>query len=74
MDAPLSMNTLRIVLVGFTALAAVIALALGSFFVAAILTVSVLAHGGMWLWLAAKRREQADALHADVEDLLRQQG
>ena len=70
MDA-LSINTLRIVLVGLTALAAVAAMVFGMWNVAAILLVGVVAHGGMWLWLASQRRVEHERLHEGVAALLR---
>ena len=71
MDA-LSMNSLRIVLVGATALAAVVAALYGMWTVAAVLSVGVVAHGLLWAYLAQQRRRDVDELHRGVNDLLRQ--
>lgn len=70
MDA-LSMNTLRIVLVGLTAIAAVVAAALGLWSVAIFLSVGIAAHGTLWWWLHRQRAEEHDELHRGVEELLR---
>ena len=67
----LSINTLRIVLVGLSAVAALVAAAFGMWVVAGVLTVGVLAHGGMWLYLANERKAQHEELHQGVESLLR---
>lgn len=72
MDA-LSMNSLRIVLVGATAIAAVVAAVYGMWTVAGVLSVGVVAHALLWLYLAQQRRREVDALHAGVDDLLRQE-
>lgn len=72
MDA-LSMNSLRIVLVGATALAAVLAALYGLWTVAAVLAVGVVAHGLLWMYLARQRRRDVDELHRGVNDLLRQE-
>jgi len=69
----LSMNTLRVVLVGMTALAAVVALFFGQYLVTAVLGVGVAAHGGMWVWLARQRQAEMDELHSGVEALLREE-
>lgn len=73
METQLSMNTLRIVLVGLTVLAVLVALVLGQFEAALYLGAAVAVHGGLWLFLSKQRREQHDAMHADVEDFLRQE-
>lgn len=70
MDA-LSMNSLRIVLVGATAIAAAVAAVYGMWTVAAVLTVGVVAHGLLWVYLAQQRRREVDELHRGVDDLLR---
>lgn len=70
---PLSMNSLRIVLVGATAIAAVVAALYGMWTVAAVLTVGIVAHGLLWWYLARQRRRDVDALHRGVDDLLRQE-
>lgn len=72
MDA-LSMNSLRIVLVGATAVAAVIAALYGMWTVAAVLTVGVVAHGLLWVYLAQQRRREVDEIYRGVNDLLRQE-
>lgn len=69
MDA-LSMNTLRIVLVGLTAIAALLAAVYAMWSVAAFLTVGVIAHGLMWVHLKRQRERDHDHLHRSVEDLL----
>jgi membrane protein implicated in regulation of membrane protease activity len=70
MDA-LSMNTLRIVLVGLTAIAAAVAAVMGLWQVALYLTVGIAAHGALWWWLHRQRTEEHDELHRGVEELLR---
>jgi hypothetical protein len=70
----LSMNTLRIVLVALTALAAVVAALFQFWVVAGVLAVSVAAHGAMWLHLYRQRQAEAEALHAGIDDLLRSEG
>lgn len=70
----LSINTLRIVLVGMTALAALAAMAFGMWNVAAVLWVGVAAHGAMWMWLATQRRAEHERLHQGVAALLRDEG
>jgi parvulin-like peptidyl-prolyl isomerase len=72
MDA-LSINTLRIVLVGLSALATVVAVSFGQWVVAGVLGVGVVAHGAMWVWLAQQRTREHDELHRNVEDLLREE-
>lgn len=67
------MNTLRVVLVGLTAIAAIVALFFGQYLVTAVLGVGVVAHGGMWVWLARQRRAELDQLHSGVEALLREE-
>lgn len=64
MDA-LSMNTLRIVLVGATAIAVLAALAFRMWTVAGVLSVGVVAHGLMWLHL---RRDRAATTSGDLHD------
>lgn len=72
MDA-LSMNSLRIVLVGATAVAAVVAALYAMWTVAAVLTVGVVAHGLLWFYLGKARRRDVDELHRGVDDLLRRE-
>lgn len=72
MDA-LSMNSLRIVLVGATAIAAVVAALYGMWTVAAVLSVGVFAHGLLWAYLYQQRTRELSALHQGVDDLLRQE-
>lgn len=71
MESSLSMNTLRVVLVGLTVLAALASFALGQVAAGMYLTAAVLVHGALW-WAMAKRRAAEHAeLHAGVEALLR---
>lgn len=74
METSLSMNTLRVVLVGLTGLAAVVALFLGQFQAALYLGAAIAVHGGLWVILARQREAQHDELHAGVEQLLRDEG
>lgn len=71
METSLSMNTLRVVLVGLTALAVVVAVFVGQWEAALYLTAAVAVHGGLWVFLAKQREERHDALHAGVEQYLR---
>ena len=71
MESTLSMNTLRIVLVGLTALAAGIAAALGQWEAVLYLGAAVVVHGGLWVFLAKQREQRHEALHAGVEQYLR---
>lgn len=70
-DAPLSMNTLRVILVGLTVLAALIAFVVGQVEAGLYLTAATLVHGALWVVLARRRRAEHDELHAEVEQLLR---
>lgn len=71
MESSLSMNTLRVVLVGLTVLAVVVAVFLGQWEAAVYLTAAVAVHGGLWLFLAKQREQRHQALHAGVEQYLR---
>lgn len=71
MESSLSMNTLRIVLVGLTVLAVVVALFLGQWEAAIYLSAAVAVHGGLWLFLARQREARHEELHAGVEQYLR---
>lgn len=71
METTLSMNTLRIVLVGLTVLAVVIALVLGQWEAALYLGAAVAVHGGLWLFLAKQREARHRELHTGVEQYLR---
>ena len=71
METSLSMNTLRVVLVGLTVLAVVIALFLGQWEAAIYLSAAVAVHGGLWWFLARQREARHEALHAGVEQYLR---
>ena len=71
METSLSMNTLRVVLVGLTVLAVIIALFLGQWEAALYLAAAVAVHGGLWIFLARQRESQHDELHAGVEQYLR---
>lgn len=73
MDA-LSMNSLRIVLVGATALAAAVAAVYGMWTVTAVLTVGIAAHGALWVFLNRQHDREVAALHQGVDDLLRRDG
>lgn len=74
MESSLSMNTLRIVLVGLTVLAVVVALFLGQWQAAIYLGAAVAVHGGLWLFLARQREVRHQELHAGVEQYLRDEG
>lgn len=71
MESSLSMNTLRVVLVGLTVLAVVVAAFLGQWEAVLYLSAAVAVHGGLWWFLAKQREARHDALHADVEQYLR---
>lgn len=71
METTLSMNTLRIVLVGLTVLAVAIALFLGQWEAAIYLTAAVAVHGGLWLFLAKQRESRRQELLTGVEQYLR---
>lgn len=73
MESTLSMNTLRVVLVGLTVLAAIVAAFLGQWRAALYLTAAVAVHGGLWVFLAKKRDERHAELHAGVEHYLREE-
>lgn len=64
------MNTLRIVLVGLTAIAAVVSAVFGLWAVAGWLTVGVVAHGALWVHLHRQREREHEDLHRGVEELL----
>jgi hypothetical protein len=72
-DSSLSMNTLRIVLVGLTVVAAVASFVLGQIQAGLYLTAGCLVHGGMWWTHARRRAEEHAELHAGVEELLREE-
>lgn len=72
MDAPLSMNTLRIALVGLTALAAIVSAFLGQTAAAVYLTAAVAVHGVLWVVLHRRRQAEHERLHAGVEAYLRE--
>lgn len=71
METTLSMNTLRIVLVGLTVLAVIIAVFLGQWEAALYLGAAVAVHGGLWLFLAKQREARHQELHTGVEQYLR---
>lgn len=71
MESTLSMNTLRIVLVGLTVLAVIVAVFLGQWEAALYLSGAVAVHGGLWWFLAKQRQARHEALHAGVEEFLR---
>ena len=71
MDSTLSMNTLRIVLVGLTVLAALAAFVLGQVEAGLYLTAACAIHGGLWWAMARRRAAEHEQLHAGVEQLLR---
>lgn len=71
MESTLSMNTLRVVLVGLTVLAVIVAVFLGQWEAALYLTAAVAVHGGLWLFLARQREQRHAELHAGVEEYLR---
>ncbi len=73
MESSLSMNTLRVVLVGLTVLAAGASFVLGQIAAGAYLTAGCLVHGGMWWSQARRRAEEHAELHAGVEELLREE-
>ncbi len=72
METTLSMNTLRVVLVGLTVLAVIVAVFLGQWEAALYLAAAVAVHGGLWLFLAKQREARHEALHAGVEQYLRE--
>lgn len=74
MESSLSMNTLRIVLVGLTVLAVVVALFLGQWEAAIYLGAAVAVHGGLWWFLAKQREARHQELHTGVEQYLRDKG
>lgn len=71
METSLSMNTLRVVLVGLTVLAVVVSVFIGQWQAAVYLTAAVAVHGGLWLFLAKQREQRHAALHTGVEQYLR---
>lgn len=71
MESSLSMNTLRVVLVGLTVLAVIVAVFLGQWEAAVYLTGAVAIHGGLWFFLAKQREARHQELHAGVEQYLR---
>lgn len=73
MDSSLSMNTLRIVLVGLTVLAAAAAFVLRQVEAGLYLTAACLIHGALWWAMARRRRAEHAELHAGVEELLREE-
>ena len=72
METSLSMNTLRIVLVGLTVLAVLVAVVVGQWQAALYLTAAVAVHGGLWFFLAKQREARHQELHAGLEQLLRE--
>lgn len=71
MESSLSMNTLRVVLVGLTVLAVIVAVFLGQWEAALYLSAAVAVHGGLWLFLGKQREARHQELHAGVEQYLR---
>lgn len=71
METSLSMNTLRVVLVGLTVLAVVVAVVLGQWEAALYLGAAVAVHGGLWVFLAKQREARHQELHQGVEQYLR---
>ena len=71
MESSLSMNTLRVVLVGLTVLAVIVAVFLGQWEAALYLSGAVAIHGGLWFFLAKQREARHQELHAGVEQYLR---
>lgn len=71
MESSLSMNTLRVVLVGLTVLAALAAFVLGQVEAGLYLTAACLVHFALWWAMARRRQAEHDEMHADVEQLLR---
>ena len=71
MESSLSMNTLRVVLVGLTVLAVIVAVFLGQWEAAVYLSAAVAVHGGLWFFLAKQREARHQELHAGVEQYLR---
>lgn len=74
METSLSMNTLRVILVGLTVLAAVVALALGQVRAGLYLGAAVAVHGALWVYLAKQREQRHRELHERVEEYLRDEG
>ncbi len=72
MESSLSMNTLRIVLVGVTVLAVAVSAFLGQWQAVLYLSSAVTVHVGLWLFLAKQRQQRHEALHAGVEEYLRE--
>jgi CHASE2 domain-containing sensor protein len=56
-----SLNTLRAVLVGIAFIATVLLAFDGQWIPAAVLSVGIAAHGGLWVWLRAEKRRDAEA-------------
>ena len=73
MESNLSMNTLRVVLVGLTALAVAVAAFLQQWAAVLYLGAACLVHGALWIHLARQREARHEALHAGVEQLLREE-
>ena len=73
MDSSLSMNTLRIVLVGLTVVAALAAFVLGQWEAGLYLTAACLVHAGLWVAMARRKAQEHAELHAGVEQLLREE-
>lgn len=71
MESTLSMNSLRVVLVGLTVLAVGIAAALGQWEAVLYLGAAVAVHAGLWVFLARQREQRHAELHAGVEQYLR---
>jgi CHASE2 domain-containing sensor protein len=56
-----SLNTLRAVLVGIAFIATLLLAFDGQWIPAAVLSVGLLAHAGLWVWLRAEKRRDAEA-------------
>jgi CHASE2 domain-containing sensor protein len=56
-----SLNTLRAVLVGIAFIATVLLAVDGQWVPTAVLSVGILAHAGLWVWLRAEKRRDAEA-------------
>lgn len=65
------MNSLRILLVGAAAIAAATAAVYGMWAVTGVLTVGIVAHGALWLYLHRQRENELAELHRGVDELLR---
>jgi hypothetical protein len=68
------MNTLRAILVAFTAVAAILLGVRGEWTPAIVLALGITAHGLLWAYLRRQRRRDSEQAIAGLEQLLAENG